>query len=787
MKAVLKKSVSFLLCLAMLFSCFVFYATEAVAQGETKSVTVADAQSYCVRVLIVEDRDFSFDPATDNEAYQNDELWEDYATVTYKTANGLGEEKTLSFNLGDRDDASKSIGDRYNIVSGSGDDYGYFPSDDGVEIDGFPTSVFCNYQIKNKAKGGFYAYFQIANKVDGQWDWSNYGTCTDRGIGMFGANVGGSISSQYKKSIGGIVGHVSLTAADNPGTGTDINCTITVPNACYPYALENVDGSFDIYNGEAVSDSITCPATSAQSAAQRSILYSSPVDQYGVALVPTISVCGELSTEGISLENNVLSVAYAANLADETDSQALSIEVRWVQKDKTNPEVFATKSVTVEDAQYVVNWYNYSGLVATRKYYFGDVPSQEVPARPYDENVHYLAGAWDHAAQAVTDTSNNEYTAVYTEVAHDYSVYQSYNATEHKRICQVEETEHFILEAHTLTTKDVDPTCTTRGYTAKSCTLCNYYAESDYVKALGHNFDYLHGVEIKEPTCTETGIMSYPCKRCDATDQKPISELEHNYVAHYQTQPLNEQNGSGVYYSCDMCAQFWAAHYNTEGQYLEIADVTAPYATADEALAACDPNISLPAPAFNVFNNTKIGYNYENRGACLKLIHLQVPTYQPLRFMGSVKVPENVSWQVGAAGNAVTDVGYVYSPTVNLSQKDDLEIGKPNVFKMSVLDSNTGIYNGTNWVGISKHESADGVQLTCNLLIDVAFENWKKQISARPYITYRYQGMEFTVYDSEITSRSVEYIASMVVQNPNESQAAIDYCGSVILKNLKNS
>ena len=103
---------------------------------------------------------------------------------------------------------------------------------------------------------------------------------------------------------------------------------------------------------------------------------------------------------------------------------------------------------------------------------------------------------------------------------------------------------------------------------------------------------------------------------------------------------------------------------------------------------------------------------------------------------------------------------------------------------MSVKDKNEGIYNGSNWGGVSKHERADGTHLTMNLVVNVVYANWKENYCARAYVTYNYNGFTYTVYDEGFSSRSVAYVAQRVVENPNEPQAAKDYCQHRILDNL---
>ena len=70
----------------------------------------------------------------------------------------------------------------------------------------------------------------------------------------------------------------------------------------------------------------------------------------------------------------------------------------------------------------------------------------------------------------------------------------------------------------------VPPTCTEDGYTAITCTRCDYTSTKDPVDALGHNEQY----DVVPPTCTVAGITNITCTRCDYTSTKdPTDALGH--------------------------------------------------------------------------------------------------------------------------------------------------------------------------------------------------------------------------------------------------------------------
>ena len=58
--------------------------------------------------------------------------------------------------------------------------------------------------------------------------------------------------------------------------------------------------------------------------------------------------------------------------------------------------------------------------------------------------------------------------------------------------------------------KITQPTCTARGYTTHTCSLCGYSYKDTYVKAKGHSYKAV----ITPPTYTEQGYTTYTCTAC---------------------------------------------------------------------------------------------------------------------------------------------------------------------------------------------------------------------------------------------------------------------------------
>ena len=75
----------------------------------------------------------------------------------------------------------------------------------------------------------------------------------------------------------------------------------------------------------------------------------------------------------------------------------------------------------------------------------------------------------------------------------------------------------------------VAPTCTQTGLTeGKHCSVCNtVLVKQTIVEKLPHSWD--EGVETKAPTCTEAGVKTFTCSRCNITKTEPISALGHDW------------------------------------------------------------------------------------------------------------------------------------------------------------------------------------------------------------------------------------------------------------------
>ena len=102
------------------------------------------------------------------------------------------------------------------------------------------------------------------------------------------------------------------------------------------------------------------------------------------------------------------------------------------------------------------------------------------------------------------------------------------------------------------------PTCTERGYTTHTCSVCGHSYKDTFVKALGHDWD--EGKVTKEPTCTEQGVKTYTCKHdSNHTYTEPIKALGHSYES-VVTPPTCTEKGYTTH-TCSRCSDSYVDSY----------------------------------------------------------------------------------------------------------------------------------------------------------------------------------------------------------------------------------
>lgn len=386
------------------------------------------------------------------------------------------------------------------------------------------------------------------------------------------------------------------------------------------------------------------------------------------------------------------------------------------------------------------------------------------------------------------------------------------------------------LTHHYVPGEPIPPTCTEQGYTVYTCEHCGDSYEDDFVESPGHS--WLDGVVTEQPTCTQSGLMSYECSvchetrtetidaldhnfgpqtvienptctepgesairclRCGYSESTTIPALDHNYGDWIQEYDATCESGGRKYHVCSRCSNkeyytiaplkhAWELKQTAPGNgkagklyYVCTRDNCGKGAICNvdesgeksvgmicEAAEASANATPIPATSFNSINRVESGYNYRKRGASLRIDKNTLQSkYQSMRFAASMLVPDGVE---------LLDFGYIYTRGDCFDNLKTFVIGGDNVYDFSLKNGNHSTF-----------QTAQGIVKTFNIVINVCDENWGYDFVARPYITYRFAGETFTVYDSIYTSRSVNYIASQIMENPNETKMVKDYIQAKII------
>jgi len=130
------------------------------------------------------------------------------------------------------------------------------------------------------------------------------------------------------------------------------------------------------------------------------------------------------------------------------------------------------------------------------------------------------------------------------------------NGREQRQCSACKETETRIINApgHSYEAVVTAPTCTENGYTTHTCSVCGDTYIDSYVNALDHDWQNV-GAPTVEPTCTTNGKQNQKCSRCDATQEKVLEVLGHDWKNETITKyPDCTTNGS-MAATCDRCGE----------------------------------------------------------------------------------------------------------------------------------------------------------------------------------------------------------------------------------------
>ena len=121
--------------------------------------------------------------------------------------------------------------------------------------------------------------------------------------------------------------------------------------------------------------------------------------------------------------------------------------------------------------------------------------------------------------------------------------------------CKTTKTEEIPATGeHTVVTDPaVEATCTKTGLTEGShCSVCGeVIVKQEVVPMKDHS--YGEGVVTKEPTCTETGEMTYTCSVCGGTKTEAVDKLEHTAKTLPAVEPTCTESGLTEGSVCAVC------------------------------------------------------------------------------------------------------------------------------------------------------------------------------------------------------------------------------------------
>ena len=140
-------------------------------------------------------------------------------------------------------------------------------------------------------------------------------------------------------------------------------------------------------------------------------------------------------------------------------------------------------------------------------------------------------GYTEHICKVCADSYKDDYT---TALGHDYIsqiTKQVACETDGEKTftctrCGDTYTEAIPATGHNDIVTVVEPTCTADGYTEHKCKDCGRVVRSDVTKALGHDYD---SKITTKASCTEDGVLTYICTRCDESYTEKIPATGHKY------------------------------------------------------------------------------------------------------------------------------------------------------------------------------------------------------------------------------------------------------------------
>jgi len=147
----------------------------------------------------------------------------------------------------------------------------------------------------------------------------------------------------------------------------------------------------------------------------------------------------------------------------------------------------------------------------------------------------------------------------------------------------------------------ISPTCTSQGYTRMQCACGDYFYQTNFVAAKGHNYN----TTMIAPTCTTNGYTHYLCTVCGYFyDDDVIPAPGHNMVSENYKAPTCTEDGYSGEGTCQVCGvhlsdgQVIPATGHSFGSWIVIKDANCTESGSEQRICqSCrlSENRELPA------------------------------------------------------------------------------------------------------------------------------------------------------------------------------------------------
>lgn len=178
----------------------------------------------------------------------------------------------------------------------------------------------------------------------------------------------------------------------------------------------------------------------------------------------------------------------------------------------------------------------------------------------------------------------------------------------------IPDTESSTEHVHSYEITVVEPTCTERGYTLQECE-CNSSGKSNYVDALGHDYDAWK--TVVEASCTTEGKKELHCLRCkQVVEEKSVAKLAHPYTSTVVAPTCTEKGYTK--HICSVCSHTYNDTYVSEASHTEGEAIVTKNATCKQAgeqeYRCVDCNTLIRTQSVSVSSCQYLSYSIEASG-----------------------------------------------------------------------------------------------------------------------------------------------------------------------------